>query len=1011
MMMKRLVLSLFLLVNGSALYGQDAPLPARVAAMKMTLPDGFKATLFAGEPDVVQPIAFTFDDRGRVWVAECLSYPKWQTDPKLGKDRIVILEDTDGDGVHDKRSVFADNIANISGINYGFGGVWVCATPNLLFIPIKDDKPAGPPQVVLDGWDIKARHNVFNSLTWGPDGWLYGCNGILSNSKVGAPGTPAKDRTEMNCGVWRYHPTKKKFEVVAHGTTNPWGLDFDEHGEMFITNCVIDHLWHIVPGGHYQRMFGNDLNPHLYKLMPSICDHIHWGGGAWTSSRAPIDPKRASGVSRGSDAETSYRVHSEAGGGHAHSGCMIYLGDNWPARYRNGVFMCNIHGNRINHDILERNGSTYVARHAKDFMHANDPWFRGLALHYGPDGGVYVADWTDTGECHNYEVAHKTTGRIFKITYDPSNRKSAPIEDLAKLSDEKLAQLHSHFKSENEWYVRHIRRILQERSMQRKIDSAAIKVLEEHLQHAYFLKHLRLHTLWTLHVIGHLDKDKLCHLLDDPDENIRAWAVRLLLEEPKADDRLVEGLSKRAQQDSSLVKLHLAGALQRLDHKTRAKVGLELLMRDGDSSDPHLPLMYWYAVESSIGSDGDDMFSLLSRGKIPLVREFIARRTSNLKQASGKGRRIPYETVIYQLELGDAASHRDILRGLQEGLAGKRSIVMPAGWTGVFPDLVESPLPEVRERALALAVQFGDERAFTLLRKIVPDRALSTRQREDALKTLLFQQKADLVPILHELLQDDALRGPAIRGLAAFDHPQTPILLLKAYPKWKADEKSDAIQTLSARGSYALALLDALDTKTIPRGDVNSYTIRQLQALKHPDLSAKLTKVIGEVRPASADKTKLMAKYKAELKPDVLKKANVSNGRALYNKACASCHRLFGEGGDIGPDLTGSQRSNLDYILDNVLDPSAIVPREYQVTVVVTTGGRTLSGIVKKESDAALTLQTANDVVVVPKSEIDSRTATKVSMMPDGAFEQMRIEEVRDLVGYLMGGGQVALKK
>jgi putative heme-binding domain-containing protein len=308
-------------------------------------------------------------------------------------------------------------------------------------------------------------------------------------------------------------------------------------------------------------------------------------------------------------------------------------------------------------------------------------------------------------------------------------------------------------------------------------------------------------------------------------------------------------------------------------------------------------------------------------------------------------------------------------------------------------------------------VQFGDERAFTLLRKIVPDRALATRQREDALKTLLFQQKADLVPILHELLQDDALRGPAIRGLAAFDHPQTPTLLLKGYAKWTADEKSDAIQTLASRGAYALALLDALDQKAIPRHDINSFTIRQLQALKQPELSAKLTKVWGEIRPASADKAKLMAKYKAELKPEVLKKANVSNGRALFNKACASCHRLFGEGGDIGPDLTGAQRSNLDYILENVLDPSAIVPREYQVTVVVTTGGRTLSGIVKKESDAALTLQTANDVVVVPKSEIDSRTATKVSMMPDGAFEQMRIEEVRDLVAYLAGPGQVALKK
>ena len=1004
--MKRLLFGLIVsILITNSIHAQDAPLPARVAAMKMTLPPGFKATLFAGEPDIVQPIAFCFDDRGRVWVAECLSYPNWTADPKQGKDRITIYEDTDGDGVHDKRTVFAKNIQNISGIQYGFGGVWVCATPNLLFIPIKGDKP-GPVEIVLDGWDLKARHNVFNSPTWGPDGWLYGCSGILNDSKVGPPGTPDKDRVRINCGVWRYHPTKKKFEAVAHGTTNPWGLDFDEHGEMFITNCVIDHLWHIVPGGHYQRMFGNDLNPHVYKLMPSICDHIHWGGGNWTNSRAPLE--RAPRVSGGSD---PYKAHSEAGGGHAHSGCMIYLGDNWPDRYRNGVFMCNIHGNRINHDILERNGSTYVARHAKDFMHANDPWFRGLALHYGPDGSVYVCDWSDTGECHNYEVAHKTSGRIFKIMYDPGgHRRGNPAEDLGKVPDEQLAVLHSNLMRENEWYVRRIRLILQERSTQRKIDPAAIKVLEERLDES-FLQSIRLRSLWALHVIGHLNREKLIQLTEDKNESIRAWAVRLLLENAEADERVIAALRKRAQHDTPMVKLHIAGALQRLDQKSRATICRVLVANAGDALDPFLPLMYWYDIEPAIANDGDEMFNLIWDARVPLVREHIARRSVSLKEKSGKGRRIPYETTLEMLNHGDSASHRDLLRGLGEGLLGHRVLSAPAPWNKAFPDLIESPLPEVRERAIALAVQFGDERAFTLLRKMVPDRAQPVKQREDALKTLLFQQKPDLVPILHDLLGDESLRGPAIRGLAAFDDPQTPKLLLTNYAKWNAEERSDAIQTLSARGSYALAMLDALDAKTIPRADVNSYTIRQLHSLKSPEVSAKLTKIVGEVRPASADKAKLMAKYKAELKPDVLKKANLANGRTFYNKACANCHRLFGEGSDIGPDLTGSQRHNLDYILENVLDPSAIVPREYLVTIVETKKSRTLNGIVKKESDAAITMQLQNEIVVVPKADIESRVQTKISMMPEGAFEQMRIEEVRDLVGYLASPVQVALKK
>jgi putative membrane-bound dehydrogenase-like protein len=324
------------LFTASLASAADAPIPPKEAPGRMTLPAGFHVTLFAGEPDVVQPIAFTFDDRGRLWVVECLSYPKW-TEAKEGTDRVVIFEDTDGDGRFDKRTIFYDKGANLSGIALGFGGVWLCSTPNLLFIPMGpgQDKPAGPPVVVLDGWNLReAQHNVFNDLTWGPDGWLYGCNGIQSKSHVGKPGTPAEQRVFLDCGVWRYHPTKAIFEVVARGTTNPWGLDFDDYGQAFITNCVIKHLWHVIPGARFQRMYGQDADPYTYGLLESCADHIHWGGGHWTDSR-------------GGKGE-----HSAAGGGHAHVGAMVYLGDNWPAAYRNGLFTCNLHGNRVNHDTL-----------------------------------------------------------------------------------------------------------------------------------------------------------------------------------------------------------------------------------------------------------------------------------------------------------------------------------------------------------------------------------------------------------------------------------------------------------------------------------------------------------------------------------------------------------------------------------------------------------------------------------------------------------------------------------
>jgi len=422
----------------------DAPVPTSQAAGRMTLPEGFKATLFAGEPDVVQPIAFTFDDRGRLWVVECNSYPDWKS--KL-KDRVLIFEDTDGDGRFDKRKVFWDAGSNLTGIQLGFGGVWLCSVPNLIFIADEngDDAPDGEPKVLLDGWDLNSKHNVFNGLCWGPDGWLYGLNGILSNSKVGKPGTADDKRVAINTGVWRFHPTKEIFEAFAHGTTNPWGIDFDDYGQMFITNCVIKHLWHTVQGGHYERMFGQDIEPHSYQLMQSCADHIHWAGGPWQESRGNT-PK-----------------HSEAGGGHAHAGCMVYLGDNWPDSFRGGVFTLNIHGARANQDVLERKGSGYVAHHGKDFFMANDPWFRGLGIQYGPDGGVFVTDWCDTGECHDYDNSDRTNGRIYKMTYGQIASKP---EDLASLSDSDLVKRQQH---KNRWHVGHARRILQERKQLGKL--------------------------------------------------------------------------------------------------------------------------------------------------------------------------------------------------------------------------------------------------------------------------------------------------------------------------------------------------------------------------------------------------------------------------------------------------------------------------------------------------------------------------------------------------------------
>ena len=1001
-MRTRFLVGLFVLATGTAAPGADAPgspkpadrpLPPDAAAKAMTVPDGFKVTLFAGEPDVVQPIAMTFDTRGRLWVVECKSYPKWTSDGK-GSDRVVILEDTDGDGRHDKRTVFLDNGSNLSGIELGFGGVWLCSVPNLVFIPVKDgeDKPAGPPEILLDGWNLKdTKHNVFNSLGWGPDGWLYGCNGIQARSKVGKPGTPDKDRTYIDCGVWRFHPTRKTFEVYATGTTNPFGLDWDEHGQMVFTNCVIHHLWHVVPGGRYERMYGEDANPHAYALMKSCADHLHWGGGAWTSSRT-------TGV--GGKPE-----HSEAGGGHAHSGCAVYLGDNFPPEYRNSVFMCNIHGNRLNRDRLERTPGGYVGKHAPDFLFANDAWFRGICVKTGPEGGLYVTDWSDTGECHNYDVADTSNGRIYRVVYGSPKPWRG---DVAKLSDAELLKLLFH---KNDWFARQARHVLQQRAAAGRLDKwtpAALRVLVGSTPDVTS----KLRAAWALHAVGGHDTSTITALLGHADPAVRGWAVALSAEPAMRPPDILTVLSEQiATEMSPFVLSVAAGVAPRLPAEVGREVARALVRRVGPASDQNLILLTWYAAQAGLATSDRpaDWVGFLQTAEHPLIARHIARYCVSGATTEKRADRL---ALLTKCMAGDKLScgHLPVLLGIQDALSGVRELPEPAGWGELYPTLAESDLPEVRNRAEALAVVFGNKKAVADLTTRMNDPKADPTARVAAVELLTRRKPSGIVANLHLLLADPAVRGAAVRALAAFPDDQTPNLLLGAYPKLTSAEKADAVQTLASRPKWAGALLDAVEKGTLPRADVSLLTARQILALNDTALSTRLGQVWGKVGNASKERAAHVEKWKKLLTADALKAADVSNGRAVFAKSCESCHKLFGEGSDAAPDLTGSQRANLDYVLENVLDPNAAVPREYQVTNFALADGRVVAGTVLRETPDGITVRTTNEVLVLPAGDIEGRKQTYQSLMPEGLFDSLKPDEVRDLVAYLASPKQVPLK-
>ncbi|MCI0464186.1 MAG: DUF1080 domain-containing protein [Gemmataceae bacterium] len=953
-----------------------AGLKPQEAARAMKVPEGFSVTLCSAEPDVLQPIAMALDDRGRLWVAEAYSYPVRRKDSEA-KDRILIFEDTTGTGKFDKRTVFHEGLNLVSGLEVGFGGVWVGAAPHLLFIPDRDrdDRPDGPPEVVLDGWGYQDTHETLNAFIWGPDGWLYGCHGVFTHSRVGKPGTPDKDRVPINAGIWRYHPTRKVFEVFAEGTSNPWGVDFNDQGHAFCTACVVPHLFHVIQGARYHRQAGQHFNPHVYDDLKTIADHLHWAGASpWA----------------GNNRSDSY------GGGHAHCGAMIYLGGSWPEQYRGQIFMNNIHGQRVNMDLLRPRGSGYVGLHGPDFLLTQDRWSQMLNLLYGPDGQVYVIDWYDRQACHtgNLKDHDRSNGRIYKISYRQPN----PVKvDLQKLLSRELVELQLH---RNDWYVRHARRVLQERGPNAETHKALVKIAFDHPEETK-----RLRGLWALHVTGGLTEGLIAKALGSDRAVIRGWAIQLAAENGKPSAATLKRFAEMAGKDPSPgVRLYLASALQRIQAEKRWPILDALLSHAEDAADHNLPLMYWYAIEPLGGKEPAKALELAVRAQVPLLAGYLARRVAALDTPDA------VDTVIRATARAEGPARRlAMLRGLSAALKGRRQLKMPASWPKAFRALASDTSSEVRSLASALAVTFGDPQVLATMRKVLTDPKAPPEARQSALTSLLQARDRDLAPALHALLTEPDLRRPALRGLAAYDHADTPKVILSAYPKFTLEEKRDALNTLAARVPYARALLEAVGQKRVAATDLTADLVRQLGNLRSSEVDALVSKVWGRVRETAQDRAKLIARYRLLVKDTTQPKPDPMQGRLLFAKTCQQCHTLFGVGGKVGPDITGSNRPDLDYLLSNILDPSAVMAKEYATTIVTTTDGRVLSGIVKEQNARTVVIVTATETLTLPRDEIERLRPDDKSMMPDDLLTPLKDQEVRSLVAYLTSPTQVPL--
>ncbi|MEM7013669.1 MAG: HEAT repeat domain-containing protein, partial [Verrucomicrobiota bacterium] len=495
-----------------------------------------------------------------------------------------------------------------------------------------------------------------------------------------------------------------------------------------------------------------------------------------------------------------------------------------------------------------------------------------------------------------------------------------------------------------------------------------------------------------LHVIGGADNAFLVAALNHDSEYVRAWAVQLVCEDGDLPAEAIGTLPLMAAHDESpFVRLYLASAMPRLRTNERWMVGESLLTRAEDADDQNLPLMYWYGIEPLIHDNPVSFGMIAETTEIPLVRRFIGRRSASFGELEG------VMTVLARK--GD----RDLLEGVLEGLAGQRNADMPKGWAAAYDKLMENE--SLRNPTMRLAMIFNDEKARQLLLSQAANSDESAKVRREAITALTTKQDKQLAPVLLDLIGDSEVAQSAIRALAEFNHAETAPRILTKYESLETKARQDALQTLASRAGWARQLLDAVEADKVAKADVTTYTARQIQSLKDEELTKRVSAIWGDFRAPSKQNAKLIADWKKKLTAENLAAADLKNGRFVFQKSCMACHKLFDEGMDIGPELTGAQRDNLDYVLENIIDPSASVSRDYRMEVVVTEAGRVLTGFLSAETEQTVTLRLINEEVIVPKSEIEERAASKVSMMPEGILATLSNDEVRDLIAYLASDG------
>ncbi|MFN0075041.1 MAG: PVC-type heme-binding CxxCH protein [Prosthecobacter sp.] len=1072
------------------------------ARAKMSVPDGYEVRCFAHEPMIVNPVAMTWDHRGRLWVVEGYEYPngsafkgnafgieakddKYHTVPpqcrgqseisnlksQIPRDRVIILEDTDNNGEADKRTVFVEGLDMGSAILCGDGGIYVGQQPHLLHFKDTDgDDHADEWRVVLTGFGREDTHELLNSFCWGPDGWLYMTHGVFTNSKVRRPGQKESEGFKFDAGIGRARPVGQasslsssasgilpetaqpgkmpgtpeagrmpalpwEFEVFADGTSNPWGCDYDAAGNFFVSACVIDHFFHMAPGGIYVRQGGAPENPYAYELLPSIVKHKHF---------------RA-----------------------AYAGVQIYQGGRYPADTHGHAFIGNIHDNAIHEEVLTPVGATFKCEPRRDFLRANDGWFRPVSTQTGPDGFLWIMDWCDKYPCYqnakaNPEGVDRERGRIWRVVTTQSGSvvpasagsETAPPKggtteyasrptkdlDLKKLSTADLVKTLEH---PNNWMRRMARRMLVEKEHSEALQTE----LQSLILNSTSLS-TRLEALWSLHQVESgpepLDANILGEVGGDREPTMRVWAARLSGERFRLADRHIASIADENTKDNSAkendslallwqhterldklssdpdITVRLACAISRqmtassaltltrplhLEDKIfRAKVRTHIQLNDliqssAKDADGMLSYMIWRAIEPGISDFANAPETLEILGSAAPTTQPLSRVLSHKAMRRLCDTR-KAENLDLAVEFCDKIAAHDILLahaldGLVKGQEG--GVIKPVKDVSVsLAKWRSSANADVRNHAQTLAVLWGDEVAVKEMIVALHDASKPEKDRIAVLQSLRKVKTDAVKEGLKPLLApgtSTTLGVAAIRAAADLGGDDFVLPLISQAASKDFNVRNAAMEALSSRPYWTRVLLKGIADGSVPSTGFPAPVRRALATNKDKDLRGLAFKVLGAWQDSSDDvKALIAAKKQACLTGD----PDLANGKLIFTSTCMVCHEFHGGGQKVGPDLIGSGRSNLDAILANVIDPNQIIGNGYENFTVATKDGRTLAGRVVEDTPGHVKLLGAGGVAqVVPRDQIASLTNSKQSLMPMG-FGALPDAMFRDLIWYIL---------